>query len=229
MSAILEKAKFLAPLKSDPFVWICPIFTGETSNQEAEQVTEKLEEHIQQLIAGYDRLFGNMFLLYHNIPKANVGAWHHTRPLVLPDNHPLEAQQTRWIFKNFYLQMGFLDLEIMRQYGLDDQDAVDQPFMVEIFDAMMKTDSHYCTTGCINPGEQFRMSRQDDYSEEALIHCLKVFDKGIGLWRVELVDFRNAMLIGIRALLEERDPEQEYERFLKLGGRHFLDYPGLCL
>ncbi len=51
-----------------------------------------------------------------------------------------------------------------------------------------------------------------------------IFEEGVGVWNLALVDLRNEILVKTRAVLSGSDPESAWERFTKAALRNYLDY-----
>lgn len=55
-----------------------------------------------------------------------------------------------------------------------------------------------------------------------------IFRPPWGFMNRRLVEYRNKILISVGALRYDLDPVAEYDRFIKAGGKHYLEYPKLC-
>jgi len=90
---------------------------------------------------------------------------------------------------------------------------------------MMEYDNLVGFSGIIDP-EDIMLAVHGGISFDNL---WEPFKHRICFWSMEMVDLRNKVLIGAKAIELGLDPDAEYERFVKAGGKYFLEYPELCL
>ena len=131
----------------------------------------------------------------------------------------LTSEQKEWIVYGMYLGAAFCKPDALGQEEIHVSTNV----------GMMYLDRWISESGSIEPKHHSSLSVSQ---REAFNHINSVgdaFRSDYGIWTRELVNLRNQWLIMLRALMEWKDPFDEYNRFVKAGGSYFLDYPRLCL
>lgn len=128
----------------------------------------------------------------------------------------LPPELRAWMFEDLYCQVVFgRDASICRP-----------PFAIGATMAMTHFDVNCASSRSINVDEHPVHVLEPDNPTSDWVN--DIYRSGRGIWSPKLIEFRNYVLIGIRAILMDRDPDTEYQRFINAGGKYFLAYPGLC-
>ncbi|MBI5060546.1 hypothetical protein HZB60_12300 [candidate division KSB1 bacterium] len=127
---------------------------------------------------------------------------------------PISAK--KWAVDGIYVQAGYCTDEFP---GCGHQIAND---------AMMICDAAVTTAGSFEPKDNVPVRLPDQFASTWNAAIGDLFQSRRAVWCRELVDHRNLVLIVCRAILMDRDPEDEYGKFIKAGGKYFLEYPRLC-
>ena len=129
------------------------------------------------------------------------------------------AKQDAWqIDDGLYVQASFADFDLIGDRGPRREVAYPMTFL----------DLLVCRTGSTDPGSHKAIETYPEYAEAYEKIVGSTYRNRLGIWTEALVNFRNLVLVQARAVLTDRDPVTEYNRFIEAGGEYFLEYPTLC-
>ncbi len=131
--------------------------------------------------------------------------------------HPT-PEQSEWFTKGMYLQLTFYNQRLIH---------VANPWQA-LATAMTLYDHSYSRQMDIDPTNHEDMRVRAIHARDARLMVGDVYRENVGVWCRQLVDFRTMILVKCRAVLLGEDSDGEYNRFVKAGGKYFLDYPVLC-
>ena len=123
-----------------------------------------------------------------------------------------------WAVDGLYPQVGIHDPKLVK--------SVDPT--IPVLAAMHNIDMHVAATGSTDPTQHKAIPASFELAQQFDMLVNGFFDFGPGIWCESVVDFRIMMMIKARALLLGRDPDQEYGRYIEVGGSNLVDYLHLC-
>lgn len=150
-------------------------------------------------------------------PHAQARITFHTLPvpLTLPAD-PDAVDHSGWRMDNTAVQVGFM----RRKPGFWDKDPV--------YVGMLQYDECVFDSGSLEPC-QHRLPLVEPATAMIVSGVMGGFYRnGAGVWCRSLLEMRNKLLIAARCWQTGRDPNTEYDHFLKAGGWYYLQYPELC-
>jgi len=122
-----------------------------------------------------------------------------------------------WCYNGVYYQIGF------HKFPCNDNNLVSG----FIASSMLGYDMMVMESGSLEPEDHNPAAIEidgDAYDNFSQYY----FHGGCGRWNRSLINLRNHWLVTLRAVLMDRDPVAEWDRFEKAGGNYFLEYPTLC-
>jgi hypothetical protein len=129
------------------------------------------------------------------------------------------AKQDAWqIEDGLYVQVAFYDFDLIGNRGPRREVAYPMTFL----------DTLVCRTGSVDPASHKASVVFSEIAKAYEKIVGNTYRNRIGIWSKDLVEFRNMVLVQARAVLTDRDPVAEYDRFIQAGGWYFLEYPALC-
>ena len=150
--------------------------------------------------------------------NSDIQAVHTLTDMCIEDWIDLSIELESWRVDGLYIQVGFYN-RTMTFYAWP---------VFPVATAMTIYDVGVAATGFINPEKHLSLTVD---SVAALDYHLIVgdfFKEDVGIWCQALVEFRNMVMVKCRAIMANRDPDEEYQRFVDAGGKYFLEYPTLC-
>ncbi len=131
----------------------------------------------------------------------------------------LSDPQRQWLCRGAYVQVHFLNPALVG--------GVLDPEMRAIL-CMTVYDRLVSERGELDPSmhKPFRATPRLASNHAEFVD--RIYAEGTAIWTHGLVDFRSMVMIKARAVLAGRNPDDEYDRFVKAGGTYFLDYSALC-
>ena len=143
-------------------------------------------------------------------------------PIITLDVNPINLIKghlaDEWSYDGFYLQASFFDPKKVTCAIPYRSTSTAQTF----YDIFVEK------TGSLEPKDHQPIQQSYRQVQELNLTISGFYFAEIGVWRRVLLLYRTAVLVMLRAVWMGRDPLQEYDRFLKAGGKYFLDYPALC-
>ncbi|MBU1985556.1 hypothetical protein KJ815_14255, partial [bacterium] len=124
--------------------------------------------------------------------------------------------QRDWMHREAYLQCGYYDQPGVR--GIVPCIAV----------AMTLYDSGVCLEEIEDPAKQPPIPSTPEDAAEFESAVRNHYRSGVAVLSNHLLEHRTRVLVECQAILLGRDPQVEYDRFLKAGGWYYLQYPELC-
>jgi hypothetical protein len=129
-----------------------------------------------------------------------------------------QIRNSAWTYCGFYLQAGSADRQKANGAGLYRAIAAAQTLQ----------DMMYVQTGSLDLALHTPLVRSARAVREYQSAVNGFYGAEIAIWRQPLLQYHTAVLVMLRAAWMNRDPLQEYQRFLSAGGEYFLQYPTLC-
>ena len=130
----------------------------------------------------------------------------------------LSVELQSWQADGLYIQVGFYD-RALTDYAWP---------VYSVATAMSVYDHGVAATGFTNPEMHLPLKVDSVAALDYRLIVGNFFQENVGVWCQALIEFRNMVMIKCRAVLTGYDPDAEYERFVKAGGKYFLEYPTLC-
>ena len=128
----------------------------------------------------------------------------------------LKPQQLAWMIDSVYVQAGYCDT----------------PGVTNIANSaacsMTNNDTCVCLSEDVQPDTHIPMAATIDEANEYERTVRNHFRSGVGQWSKHLVDHRNQILVRSRAFVMGVDPDAGYDRFIKAGGKYYLENSILC-
>jgi hypothetical protein len=129
-----------------------------------------------------------------------------------------DQRSSDWEVDRAYLQLAFEAR--LAHYGTIPINAM--TYAMRIFDRL------YETTGSVEAKDHQPLCVDSEDAERFELIVGDIYRRRWTYMNRNLVEYRNKALIAIRAHIAGKDPQAEYDRFIKAGGKYFLDYPALC-
>jgi len=123
-----------------------------------------------------------------------------------------------WAVEGLYIQIGFFNPTLAG--STDPTDA--------ILAAMHNIDGRIAASRTTDPARHKPLPAHQALADEFAGVVEDVYRNRVGVWCQSLVDFRVMMMIKTRALLLDRDPDQEYNQYVNACGLSLVDYLRLC-
>ena len=143
-------------------------------------------------------------------------------PIILPDLNPTNLIRFHlpavWSYQDFYLQASFFDWHKVTSAIPYHATSTAQTF----YDIMCDR------SGSLDPALHQPIQQSLRQVRELNLTIGGFYEAEIGVWRRDLLEYRTAVLVMLRAAWMGRSPIQEYRNFGSAGGGYFIEYPILC-
>lgn len=154
------------------------------------------------------------------VASSKITTYWAPRLVVLPDSlagelHPL---QKAWITDGAYVLFGFSD----------HNEPFDDDLHNAIGTALVMLDRHIIEANSFDPAAHSELAVSSQAATDFQSLVGDMFGKKRAAWHWSLPLLQVGLSVCFRAMYMGRSPVREFNKFCQAGGKHYLEYPGLC-